>query len=76
MNTVLMPVAVVRNGDSILLRKMDPAKSPYKELWALFGGRVEDSGGMVVDALTKNYWPAGTSQYRLLKSCGGMKRRR
>ena len=53
MNTVLMPVAVVRNGDSILLRKMDPAKSPYKELWALFGGRIEDSGGMVVDALNK-----------------------
>lgn len=37
MKTVLMAVAVVRSEDKILLRKMDPAKSPYKELWALFG---------------------------------------
>lgn len=41
MNTILMPVAVVKDENKILLRKMDPAKSPYKELWALFGGRVE-----------------------------------
>lgn len=28
MNTVVMAVAVVKDGDSILLRKMDPAKAP------------------------------------------------
>lgn len=52
MNTVLMPVAVVRDGDTLLLRKMDPAKSPYDELWALFGGRVE-SESSVTEALNK-----------------------
>lgn len=52
MNTVLMPVAVVKDGDRVLLRKMDPAKSPYKELWALFGGRV-GSESSVVEALNK-----------------------
>lgn len=45
-----MPVAVIKNEDRVLLRKMDPEKSPYKEPWALFGGRVEN-GGSVVDAL-------------------------
>ncbi len=54
MKTVLMPVAVVKNGDKILLRKMDPAKSPYKELWALFGGRIDDSSGNVVDSLNND----------------------
>ena len=58
MKTVLMPVAVIKNEDKVLLRKMDPAKSPYKELWALFGGRV-DGGESIVDALNKellNRW--------------------
>lgn len=31
---------------------MDPAKSPYKELWALFGGRI-DGEGSVQDLLNK-----------------------
>jgi ADP-ribose pyrophosphatase YjhB (NUDIX family) len=52
MKTVLMPVAVVKDGDKILLRKMDSIKNPYKEPWALFGGRVEDEGA-VVDSLNK-----------------------
>jgi ADP-ribose pyrophosphatase YjhB (NUDIX family) len=52
MKTVLMAVAVVKSGDKILLRKMDPAKSPYKELWALFGGRI-DGEGSVQDLLNK-----------------------
>lgn len=42
MKTVLRAVAVVKNGDKILLRKMDPARNPYNEPWALFGGRVEE----------------------------------
>ena len=52
MKTVLMAVAVVKAEDKILLRKMDPAKSPYKELWALFGGRI-DGEGSVQDLLNK-----------------------
>lgn len=52
MNTVLMPVAVVKDGDKVLLRKMDPAKSPYDQLWALFGGRV-DGESSVAEALNK-----------------------
>ncbi len=52
MKTLLMPVAIVKNGESILLRKMDPAKSPYKQLWALFGGRVEGDES-ITEALNK-----------------------
>jgi ADP-ribose pyrophosphatase YjhB (NUDIX family) len=52
MKTVLMAVAVVKDQDKILVRKMDPAKSPYKELWALFGGRI-DGEGSVQDLLNK-----------------------
>ncbi len=45
MNSVLMAVAVVKNQDQkLLLRKMDPAKNPYSEPWALFGGRIEGDG--------------------------------
>ena len=58
MYTVLMPVAVVKDGDKVLLRKMDPLKSPYDQLWALFGGRVE-SESSVDEALNKelmNRW--------------------
>ncbi len=52
MNTVLMPVAVVKKEDRILIRKMDPEKSPYAELWALFGGRVEGNDS-ILDALNR-----------------------
>lgn len=47
-----MAVAVVKARDKLLIRKMDPAKSPYKELWALFGGRI-DGEGSVQDLLNK-----------------------
>jgi len=52
MNTVLMPIAVVKKEDRILIRKMDPEKSPYAELWALFGGRVEGNDS-ILDALNR-----------------------
>lgn len=52
MKTVLMAVAVVKDGDKVLLRKMDPAKNPYQEPWALFGGRIEGDGP-IVDSLNK-----------------------
>lgn len=52
MNTVLMPIAVVKKEDQILIRKMDPEKSPYAELWALFGGRVEGNDS-ILDALNR-----------------------
>ena len=39
-----MAIAVVKRGDKILLRKTDPAKNPYKEPWALFGGRLDGDG--------------------------------
>ena len=41
-----MPIAVVKDGDKVLLRKMDPLKSPYDQLWALFGGRVESESSV------------------------------
>ena len=44
MNTVLMAIAIVKDGNKILLRKVDPAKNPYDEPWALFGGRIEGEG--------------------------------
>lgn len=44
MQTVIMAIAIVRNGDTILLRKTDPAKNLYKQPWALFGGHIEGDG--------------------------------
>ena len=58
MKTVLMAVAVVRTEEGILIRKMDPAKSPYKELWALFGGRIDGEGSVqeLLNAELKARW--------------------
>lgn len=44
MQTVLMAIAVIKKDNQILLRKMDPARNPYKEPWGLFGGRLEGEG--------------------------------
>lgn len=45
MKSVLMAIAIVKNQEQkLLLRKMDPAKNPYSEPWALFGGRIEGDG--------------------------------
>lgn len=44
MQSVLMAIAVVKDSNKILMRKMDPAKNPYTEPWALFGGRIEGEG--------------------------------
>lgn len=44
MNTVLMAIAIVKDGSKILLRKVDPGKNPYNEPWALFGGRIDGEG--------------------------------
>lgn len=52
MNTVLMAIAVVKDADKLLLRKTDKEKNPYKEPWALFGGRIEGEG-TVQDLLNK-----------------------
>ncbi len=52
MKTLLLAIAVVKQNDYILLRRMDPAKNPYQEPWALFGGRIE--GGLsVLNSLNK-----------------------
>lgn len=59
MQTVLMPIAVVRQNDQILLRKMNPEKSPYDELWALFGGRIDNLDKDIIDTLNtdlRNRW--------------------
>lgn len=40
----MMVIAIIKDGDKILLRKVDPAKNPYKEPWALFGGRIDGEG--------------------------------
>lgn len=39
-----MAIAVVKDSNKVLMRKMDPAKNPYNEPWALFGGRIEGEG--------------------------------
>ncbi len=44
MKTVLMAIAIIEQDGKVLLRKMDPAKNPYQEPWALFGGRLEGEG--------------------------------
>lgn len=52
MNTLLMAVAVIQSDNKILLRKMDPAKNPYQQPWAIFGGRIEGDGP-IIDSLNK-----------------------
>jgi hypothetical protein len=44
MNSVLMAIAIIKDGNNILLRRVDPAKNPYSEPWALFGGRIDGEG--------------------------------
>lgn len=44
MQTVLMAIAIIKDNDKILLRRTDPARNPYPEPWALFGGRLEGEG--------------------------------
>lgn len=52
MKTVLMAIAVIKDGDEVLLRKFDPGRNPYNEPWGLFGGRLEGDGS-VVELLNK-----------------------
>lgn len=52
MQTVLMAVAIVKDGERVLLRKMNPERNPYQESWALFGGRIEGDGS-VTELLNK-----------------------
>lgn len=52
MKTVLMAIAVIKDGERILLRKFDPARNPYNQPWGLFGGRLEGKG-TVVDMLNR-----------------------
>ena len=46
MQTVLMAIAVIKRDNQILLRRTDPSRNPYKEPWALFGGRITGSGSL------------------------------
>ena len=54
----MMVIAIIKDGDKILLRKVDPAKNPYKEPWALFGGRLEGDGtaNELLNIELKNRW--------------------
>lgn len=58
MQTVLMAVAIIRHEDRVLLRKMDPAKNPYTQPWALFGGRLDGDGAVedVMNIELNNRW--------------------
>lgn len=45
MQTILMAIAIIEDSNKrLLLRKTDPSKNPYREPWALFGGRIEGDG--------------------------------
>lgn len=63
MDTVLMVIAIIKDGNKILLRKVDPAKNPYKEPWALFGGRIEGEGEVneLLNAELKSRWDMSVS---------------
>ena len=41
MKTHVLAIAVVMDGNKVLLRKKRPGEGPYKEPWYLFGGIVE-----------------------------------
>lgn len=58
MQTVLMAIALIKNDDSVLLRKMDPARNPYQDPWGLFGGRLEGEGSVenLLNAELKGRW--------------------
>ena len=40
MKTKVLIIGVVKNGDSILMRKKPDGSQPYKETWYLFGGEL------------------------------------
>jgi len=63
MNTVLMAIAIIRDGSKVLLRKVDPAKNPYKEPWALFGGRIDGDGTVdkLINVELKERWDMSVS---------------
>ncbi|OGC47050.1 MAG: hypothetical protein A3A94_01200 [Candidatus Portnoybacteria bacterium RIFCSPLOWO2_01_FULL_43_11] len=41
MNTTILIIGVVKKDNQVLLRKKLPGAGPYKELWYLFGGKIE-----------------------------------
>jgi ADP-ribose pyrophosphatase YjhB (NUDIX family) len=47
MKTVLMAMALVKDGDKVLLRKFDPSRNPYGKPWGSFGGKLEGNGSVV-----------------------------
>jgi len=63
MNTVLMAIAIIKNGNKILLRKVDPAKNPYTEPYALFGGRIDGEGKVdeLINVELKERWDMSVS---------------
>lgn len=40
MKTKVLVIGIVKNGDSILMRKKPDGSLPYKETWYLFGGEL------------------------------------
>jgi 8-oxo-dGTP pyrophosphatase MutT (NUDIX family) len=40
MQTKILSIGIIKNGDTVLLRKKSDGSPPYKETWYLFGGEV------------------------------------
>ena len=66
MKTVIMAIAVVKDGDKILLRKFDPARNPYDKPWGLFGGRLEGDGS-VVELMNKELHARWNMKVRIIE---------
>ena len=65
MKTIIMLIAIIRDGDKILLRKFDPSKNPYKEDWGLFGGSVGD--GLLIESANKDFKKRWNMELELTK---------
>jgi len=58
-----MAIAIIKDGNKILLRKVDPAKNPYTEPYALFGGRIDGEGKVdeLINVDLKKRWDMSVS---------------
>ena len=55
MKTKILSIGIIKNGNTILLRKKPDGSAPYKETWYLFGGEVDEDVyvGIVRDIMGK-----------------------
>lgn len=72
MKTKTLLIAVIKKGDSILMRKKPDGSLPYKETWYLFG--TEDVGSKPIEETLKSWVKSQTGiEIKLLEYLGQAK---